>query len=80
VLLSPENVRGYCLGQTGRNRVCLLQAGLCYVVKHDKQKLEILESMVHIMATTTKQTKLAAYEAPALAVANLSEKQFAKLI
>jgi hypothetical protein len=28
VLLSPENVRNYCLGQIGRDRVCLLQAGM----------------------------------------------------
>jgi hypothetical protein len=79
VLLSPENVRGYCLGQIRRDRVCLLQAGLCDVAKHEKQKLEIREAMVHIMAPTTKQTKFAAYEAPALAVANLSEKQHAEL-
>jgi hypothetical protein len=79
VLLSPENVRGYCFGQIGRDIVCLLQAGLCDVAKHEKQKLEILEAMVHIMAPTTKQTKFAAYEAPALAVTNLSEKQYAEL-
>jgi hypothetical protein len=54
--------------------VCLLQAGLCDVAKHEKQKLEIREAMVHIMAPTTKQSKFAAYEAPALVVANLSEK------
>jgi hypothetical protein len=59
--------------------VCLLQAGLCDVAKHKKQKLEIREAMVHIMAPTTNQTKFAAYEAPALAVANLSEKQYAEL-
>jgi hypothetical protein len=79
VLLSPDNVRGYCLGQIGRDRVCLLQAGLCDVAKHEKQKLEIRESMVHIMAPTTKQSKFAAYEALALAVANLSEKHYAEL-
>jgi hypothetical protein len=79
VLLSTDNVRGYCLGQIGRDRVCLLQARLCDVVKHEKQKLEIREAMVHIMAPATKQTKFAAYEAPALAVANLSEKQYAEL-
>jgi hypothetical protein len=79
VLLSPDNVRGYCLGQIGRDRVCLLQAGLCDVAKHEKQKMEIREAMVHIMAPATKQTKVAAYEDPALAVANLSEKQYAEL-
>jgi hypothetical protein len=79
VLLSPENVRGYCLGQIGLDRVCLLQTGLCDVAKHEKQKLEIREAMVHIMAPATKQTKFADYEAPPLAVVNLSEKQYAEL-
>jgi hypothetical protein len=79
VLLSPDNVREYCLGKIGWDRVCLLQDGLYDVVKHEKQKLEIREAMVHIMALTTKQSKFAAYEAPALAVANLSRKQYAEL-
>jgi hypothetical protein len=52
---------------------------MCDVVKHEKHKLEIEEAMVHIMAPTTKQTKFAAYEAPALAVANLTDKQFREL-
>jgi hypothetical protein len=34
VLVSPDNFRNYCLGQIGRNRVCLLQAGICDMVKH----------------------------------------------
>jgi hypothetical protein len=76
VLLSPENVRNYYLGRIGRGRVCLLKAEMCNVVKHEKQKLEIEESMVHVMAPTSKQTKFAAYEAPALAVATLTEKHF----
>jgi hypothetical protein len=67
VLLSPENATGYCLGQIGQDRECLIQAGLCDVVKHEKQKLEIREAMVHTMAPSTKQTKFADYEAPALA-------------
>jgi hypothetical protein len=49
------------------------------VAKHDKHKLEIAEAMVHIMAPTTKQMKFAAYEAPALAVTTLTDKQFGKL-
>jgi hypothetical protein len=52
---------------------------MCDVAKHEKQKLEIQESMVHIMDPATKQTKFADYEAPALAVVNLTEKQFAEL-
>jgi hypothetical protein len=80
VLLSPDNVRNDCLGRIGRHRVCVLQAGLCdVVVKHEKHKLEIEEAMVHIMAPATKQMKFAAYEAPALAVATLTDKQFGEL-
>jgi hypothetical protein len=73
VLLSPENVRNYCLGQTGCDTVCLLQAGMCDVTKHEKQKLEVQEAMLHIMAPATKKTKFATYEAPALEVVNLTE-------
>jgi hypothetical protein len=79
VLLSPDNVRNYCFGKIGRDRVCLLQAGMCDVARHEKHKLEIQESMVHIMAPSTTKTKFAAYEAPALEVANLTEKQFAEV-
>jgi hypothetical protein len=56
VLLFPENVRNYCLGQIGCDRVCLLQAGMCNMAKHEKEKIEIREAMVHIMAPATKQT------------------------
>jgi hypothetical protein len=79
VLLSPENVRNYCLGRIGRGRVCLLKTGMCDVAKYEKHKLEIEEAMAHIMAPTTKQTKLAAYEAPALVVTTLTDKQFGEL-
>jgi hypothetical protein len=41
--------------------------------------LEIQEAMVHIMVSETKQTHFAAYEDPALVVANLTEKQFGEL-
>jgi hypothetical protein len=34
VLLSPGNAQDYCLGRIGRDRVCLLQRGLCDVEKH----------------------------------------------
>jgi hypothetical protein len=67
VLLSPDNVRNYCLEQIGHDRVCLLQAGMYDVVKHEEHKLDIKESMMHIMAPATKQTKFAAYEARAFA-------------
>jgi hypothetical protein len=43
VLLSPDNVRNYCLGQIGRDIVCLLQAGMYDEAKHEKHKLEIQE-------------------------------------
>jgi hypothetical protein len=79
VLLSQENVRNYCLGRIGRDRVCLLKAEMCDVVKDEIHKLEIEEAMVHIMAPTTKQTKFAAYEALALAVATLTYTQSGEL-
>jgi hypothetical protein len=79
VLLSPENVRNYCLGRIGRDRVCLLQAGMCDVAKHERHKLEIEEAMVQITTPTTKQTKFAAYEALALAISTLTYKQFGEL-
>jgi hypothetical protein len=53
VILSPENVRNHCLGRIGHAIVCLLQAGMCDVAKHEKQKLEIQEAMVHIRALAT---------------------------
>jgi hypothetical protein len=55
VLLSPENGQGFCLGHMGRDRMCLLQAGMYDVVKHDKNKLVVPEAMVHIMTPATKQ-------------------------
>jgi hypothetical protein len=71
VLLSPGNGQGFCLGRIGRDRLCLLQDRMCDVVKHDKNKLVVPEAMVHIMAPAIKQTKFAAYEAPAVAGATL---------
>jgi hypothetical protein len=59
--------------------LCLLQAGMCEVAKHDKNKLVVPEAMVHIMAPATKKTKFAAYEAPALAVASLTVAQYKDL-
>jgi hypothetical protein len=79
VLLSPENVQNYCLGQLGRARVCLLQTGMYYVANHEKHKLEVPEDIVDIMAPETKHTKFAAYEAPDSTVANLTEMQHAEL-
>jgi hypothetical protein len=79
VLLSPGNGQGFCVGRIGRDRLCLLQAGMCDVAKHDKNKLVVPEAMVHIMAPATKQTKFAAYEAPALAVASLTLAQYEDL-
>jgi hypothetical protein len=66
VLLSPGNAQDYCPGRIGRDRVCLLQRGLCDVVKHERQKVEVKEPMIHIMTPATEQTKFASYETPAL--------------
>jgi hypothetical protein len=79
VLLSPGHGQGFCLGQIGRDMLCLLQSGMCDVAKQDKKKLMVPEAMVHIMVPATKQTKFAAYEAPALAVASLTVAQYEDL-
>jgi hypothetical protein len=41
VLLSQGNAQDYCLGRIGRDRVCLLQKGLCDLAKHERQKVEV---------------------------------------
>jgi hypothetical protein len=79
VLLSPGNGQGFCSGRIGSDRLCLLQEGMCDVAKHDKHKLVVPEAMVHIMVPSTKQTKFAAYEAPALLVASLTVAQYEDL-
>jgi hypothetical protein len=38
VLLSLGNGHGFCLGRIGRDRLCLLQAIMCDVAKHDKNQ------------------------------------------
>jgi hypothetical protein len=80
VLLSPGNAQDYCLGRIGRDRICWLQRGLCDVAKHEQQKVEVNEPIIHIMTPATKQTKFAAYETPALAVDLLTNLQYADLI
>jgi hypothetical protein len=79
VLLYPENISELLLGGDVGDRVRLLYAGMCDMVRHEKHKLEIREAMVHIMAPATKQTKFAAYEALDLAVANLMKIQYDEL-
>jgi hypothetical protein len=80
VLLSPGNAQDYCLCRIVRDRVCLLQRGLCDVAKHELQKVEVKEPMILIMTPATKQTKFAAYETPALPVDLITDLQYADLI
>jgi hypothetical protein len=80
VLLSPGNAQDYCLGRIGRDRVCLLQRGLCDVATHERQKVEVKDPMIHIMTPAKNQTKFAAYETPALAVDLLTDLHYADLI
>jgi hypothetical protein len=80
VLISPGNAQDYCLGRIGRDIVCLLQRGLCDVAKHERQKEEVKEPMIHIMTPATKQTNFAAYDTPALSVDLLTDLQYADLI
>jgi hypothetical protein len=60
VLLSLGNAQDYCLGRIGRDTVCLLQWGLCDVVKHERQKVEVKEPMINIMTPAKTQTHFAA--------------------
>jgi hypothetical protein len=80
VLLSLGNAHDYYLGHIYRDRVCLLQMGLCYVANHEQKKLEVKEPMMHIMTPATKQTKFAAYETPAMAVDFLTDLQYAAFV
>jgi hypothetical protein len=48
---------------------------MCDVAKYDKNKLVVLEAMVHTMVPATNQTEFTAYEAPDLPVASLTEAQ-----
>jgi hypothetical protein len=50
------------------------------VAKHELQKVEVKEPMIHIMTPATKQTNFAAYETPALAVDLLADLPYADLI
>jgi hypothetical protein len=80
VLLCPVNAQDYCLDRIGRDRVCLLQRGLYDVAKHERQKVEVMEPMMHIMTPSTNQTKFAAYKTPALALDLFTDLQYADLI
>jgi hypothetical protein len=80
VLLSLGNAQDYCLGRIVRDRFCLLQKGLCDVAKHELQKVEVKDPMIHIMTPATKQTKFAAYETPSLALDLLTDLQYDDLI
>jgi hypothetical protein len=62
VLLFPGNAQDYCFGRIGRDKVFLLQKGLCDVANHERQKVEVKEPVMHIVTPATKQTKFAAYE------------------
>jgi hypothetical protein len=80
VLFSLRNAQDYFLGHIGRDRVCLLQKGLCDVATHERQKVEVKEPMIHSMTPGTKQTNFATYETLALAVDLLTDLQYADLI
>jgi hypothetical protein len=79
VLLTPGNDDTYCLGRLGCDRVCLMKQDYCDLTKHEKQKLEFTENMIHIMAQATKHTKFAAYAEPAVNVTLLTVYQYEKL-
>jgi hypothetical protein len=36
VLLSPENTQDYFMGWIDRDKVCMLQTGVCNVAKHER--------------------------------------------
>jgi hypothetical protein len=57
----------------------MLKSGMWDVVKHEKEKLEMKDPMVHIMVPATNQTKCVVCEAPDLEVATLTGLQYADL-
>jgi hypothetical protein len=76
VLLSPRNAEHYCLGRIGWDMVCVLRTGMFYVVKHERQKSEVHEATMHMMASATKQTKMTTYQSPYFLVGTLNEQQY----
>jgi hypothetical protein len=61
-------------------RVFLTKQDYCGVAKHEKQKLEVTENMIHIMDQANKHTKVVAYAEPAVNDALLTEDQYEELI
>jgi hypothetical protein len=59
--------------------ISLLITGMCDIVKHERQKLEVREATVHIMIPSTKDTKMVAYGAPALEVGGLTDQHYVDL-
>jgi hypothetical protein len=79
VLITPGNESCYCLGWLGRDPVCLMKQDYCDVAKHEKQKLEVIENMIHIMAQATKNTKFSVYAEPDINAALLAEDHYVEL-
>jgi hypothetical protein len=80
VLLTPENYDGFCLGCIGRDRVCLMKWDYCDMAKHERQKMNVTQACVHIMAHAIKQTKFAAYQALYVKVSQLAQSQYGQLV
>jgi hypothetical protein len=51
-----------------------------HVAKHERQKMNVTQAYVHIMAHATKQTKFAAYQVPYVKVSQLSQSQYGQLV
>jgi hypothetical protein len=60
--------------------MCLLKRDYCEVVKHDRQKMNVTQACVHIMAHAMKQTKFAAYQSPFVKVSQLLQSQYGQLM
>jgi hypothetical protein len=80
VLLTPENNDDFCLGCIRRDIVFLMKRDYCDVAKHERQKMNLTQACVHIMAHAMKQTKFAAYRAPYVKVSQFLQYQYGQLV
>jgi hypothetical protein len=79
VLLTPGNDSNYCLGRLGCDHVCLMKQDYCDVEKHEKQKLQVTEKIIHIMTQATKCTTFNVYAEPGVNAVLLIEYQYKEL-
>jgi hypothetical protein len=79
VLLTPNKNDDFCLGCIGWDRVRLMKWDYCDVAKRERQKMNMTQARMHVMAHAVIQTKFAAYQAPYVKVSQLSQSQHGQL-